>query len=34
RVGYLRAVGFKYGHWSDSVMVQRALGTGSEDRPG
>ena len=34
RVGYLRAVGFKYGHWSDSVMVQRPLGTGSEDRPG
>jgi L-amino acid N-acyltransferase YncA len=34
RVGYLKAVGFKYGRWSDSVMVQRALGTGSEDQPG
>ncbi|MDP4006723.1 GNAT family N-acetyltransferase [Methylobacterium sp. NEAU K] len=34
RVGYLKAVGFKYGQWSDSVMVQRALGTGSDDQPG
>ena len=34
RAGYLKAVGFKYGHWSDSVMVQRSLGTGSEDQPG
>ncbi|MCJ2095228.1 MULTISPECIES: GNAT family N-acetyltransferase [unclassified Methylobacterium] len=34
RVGLLKAVGFKYGRWSDSVMVQRALGTGSEDQPG
>ncbi|SFL70923.1 GNAT family N-acetyltransferase [Methylobacterium pseudosasicola] len=34
RAGYLKAVGFKYGRWSDSVMVQRALGTGSEDQPG
>jgi L-amino acid N-acyltransferase YncA len=34
RVGFLKAVAFKYGHWADSVMVQRALGTGSEDRPG
>jgi phosphinothricin acetyltransferase len=25
RVGLLRAVGLKYGHWTDSVMVQRAL---------
>ena len=34
RVGLLKAVGFKYGRWSDSVMVQRPLGTGSEDQPG
>ena len=34
RVGLLPAVGYKYGRWSDSVMVQRALGTGSTDQPG
>lgn len=28
QVGYLPAVGFKFGKWSDSVMVQRALGAG------
>ena len=33
RVGYLPAVGFKYGQWSDSVMVQRALGVGSDEPP-
>ena len=33
RVGYLPAVGFKYGHWSDSVLVQRALGPGSDAPP-
>ena len=26
RVGLLKSVGFKYGHWSDSVMVQCPLG--------
>jgi len=25
RVGLLKSVAFKYGHWSDMVMVQRAL---------
>jgi L-amino acid N-acyltransferase YncA len=34
RVGLLPAVGYKYGRWSDSVMVQCALGTGSTDQPG
>ena len=34
RVGRLPAVGYKYGRWSDSVMVQCALGTGSADQPG
>ncbi|MBO1022892.1 N-acetyltransferase [Methylobacterium sp. SD274] len=34
RVGLLPAVGYKYGRWSDSVMVQRALGTGATDQPG
>ena len=28
RVGLLPAVGYKFGRWSDSVMVQCALGTG------
>src|SRR5580700_12216762 len=33
RVGLLPSVGFKFGHWSDSVMVQRALGEGDQTRP-
>ncbi|MEE7492029.1 MULTISPECIES: N-acetyltransferase family protein [Methylobacterium] len=28
-VGILRAVGFKHGRWVDTVLMQRALGTGS-----
>jgi phosphinothricin acetyltransferase len=34
RVGLLPSVGFKFGHWSDSVMVQRALGDGDATPPG
>ncbi len=34
RVGLLPAVGYKFGRWSDSVMVQCALGSGSSDQPG
>lgn len=34
RVGFLPAVGFKFGHWSDSVMVQRAIGDGDASLPG
>jgi L-amino acid N-acyltransferase YncA len=34
RVGLLPAVGFKFGHWADSVMVQRALGPGATTPPG
>ena len=34
RVGFLKSVGFKFGHWTDSVMVQRALGQGDEALPG
>lgn len=34
RVGLLPSVGFKFGHWSDSVMVQRALGPGDQELPG
>jgi len=33
RVGHLPAVGYKYGRWSDSVMVQCPLGSGSDDQP-
>lgn len=33
RVGILPAIGYKYGRWSDSVMVQCPLGTGAEDQP-
>jgi phosphinothricin acetyltransferase len=33
RVGFLPSVGFKFGHWSDSVMVQRALGPGAATGP-
>ena len=34
RVGTLRAVGFKFGRWVDSVILQRALGGGGETPPG
>ncbi len=34
RVGLLPAIGFKFGHWSDSVMVQCALGEGAASQPG
>lgn len=33
-VGRLPAVGFKLGQWVDSVLMQRALGSGSEKLPG
>ena len=33
RVGYLPAIGYKYGRWSDSVIVQCPLGTGADDQP-
>ena len=28
KVGFLPQVGFKFGHWTDTVMVQRSLGLG------
>jgi phosphinothricin acetyltransferase len=34
RVGLLPAVGFKFGQWADSIMVQRALGPGATTLPG
>ena len=32
-VGTLEAVGFKFGRWVDSVLMQRALGEGSQNLP-
>lgn len=33
RVGQLRAIGYKFGRWVDSVILQRALGDGDETPP-
>lgn len=33
RVGILPAVAYKFGHWSDSILVQRALGDGDATLP-
>ena len=33
RVGTLAAVGFKFGRWVDSVLMQRPLGAGAETLP-
>jgi L-amino acid N-acyltransferase YncA len=33
RVGHLQAVGFKFGRWVDSVLMQRALNVGDRDLP-
>ncbi len=33
RVAYLEAVGFRFGKWTDSVMLQRALGPGGREPP-
>jgi L-amino acid N-acyltransferase YncA len=33
QVGYLPQVGFKFGHWTDTVMVQRSLGLGATAGP-
>ena len=32
-VGVLRSVGFKFGRWVESVLMQRALGTGDSTPP-
>lgn len=34
RVGFLPSVGYKFGRWSDVVMVQRSLGAGASAPPG
>jgi L-amino acid N-acyltransferase YncA len=33
QVGYLKAVGFKFGRWTDTIMMQRTLGEGSGTLP-
>ena len=33
QVGYLSSVGNKFGHWTDTVMVQRSLGPGGTEPP-
>ncbi|RAI45802.1 GNAT family N-acetyltransferase [Rhodoplanes roseus] len=33
QVGYLPSVGYKFGHWTDVVMVQRSLGAGGTAPP-
>ena len=33
KVGHLPAIGYKFGHWTDSVMVQRPLGLGATAPP-
>ena len=33
QVGFLPQVGYKFGHWTDTVMVQRSLGLGATAPP-
>jgi phosphinothricin acetyltransferase len=33
QAGRLKGVGFKYGKWADSIIVQRSLGPGSTKPP-
>ena len=33
QVGYLPSVGYKFGHWTDTAMVQRSLGPGGTEPP-
>ncbi len=34
QAGYLSAVGFKHGRWTDSIIIQRSLGAGATTLPG
>jgi len=31
QVGYLPSIGYKFGRWTDTVMVQRSLGPGASE---
>ncbi len=33
QAGLLKSVGFKYGRWTDSLLMQRALGPGDTTLP-
>jgi len=33
QVGYLPSVGYKFGRWTDAVMMQRSLGSGGQTPP-
>lgn len=33
QMGLLRSVGYKFGHWTDTVLMQRALGPGDTTEP-
>jgi L-amino acid N-acyltransferase YncA len=33
QVGFLPSIGYKFGHWTDTVMVQRSLGPGGTEPP-
>ena len=33
KVGYLPSIGYKFGHWTDTAMVQRSLGPGATEPP-
>jgi len=33
QVGYLPSIGYKFGHWTDTVMMQRSLGPGGTEPP-
>ena len=33
QVGYLPSIGYKFGRWTDSVMMQRSLGLGATAAP-
>jgi L-amino acid N-acyltransferase YncA len=34
RAGFLRSIGFNFGQWTDTVILQRALGPGNTSLPG
>jgi L-amino acid N-acyltransferase YncA len=33
KIAVLKSIGFKFGHWTDTVMMQRALGKGDQSLP-
>jgi phosphinothricin acetyltransferase len=33
QVGYLPSIGFKFGQWTDSIILQRSLGPGATTKP-